>query len=222
MNRLLEYLPRAHLSIQTVDRFLVKWKILALITSSFSVVLLALGWTYLRFGAFNAYPIRSLSAPAVITQVKKLNQLVTVKYRIQRVVGMTESKVPAGEESILLMVEGQALAGVDLAALTPDEIVISNRRSVTLQLPAAKLLNVFLDEKATKVWDRHITWWTPWVTYDPNLEHKARLQAVDEVRAAALQMGILDEAQRNAQNAIANFLLALHVDVSFKTPASPD
>jgi hypothetical protein len=135
---------------------------------------------------------------------------------------MTESKVPAGEESILLMVEGQALAGVDLAALTQDEIVISNRRSVTLQLPAAKLLNVFLDEKATKVWDRHITWWTPWVTYDPNLEHKARLQAVDEVRAAALQMGILDEAQRNAQNAIANFLLALHVDVSFKTPASPD
>ncbi len=222
MNRLLEYLPRAHLSIQTVDRFLVKWKILALITSSFSVVLLALGWTYLRFGAFNAYPIRSLSAPAVITQVKKLNQLVTVKYRIQRVVGMTESKVPAGEESILLMVEGQALAGVDLAALTQDEIVISNRRSVTLQLPAAKLLNVFLDEEATKVWDRHITWWTPWVTYDPNLEHKARLQAVDEVRAAALQMGILDEAQRNAQNAIANFLLALHVDVSFKTPASPD
>jgi hypothetical protein len=153
---------------------------------------------------------------------QKLNQLVTVKYRIQHVVGMTEPKVPLGEESILLMVQGQALAGVDLATLTQDDVAISGSRSVTLQLPAAKLLNVFLDEKATKVWDRRITWWTPWVAYDPDLEHKARLQALDEVRTAALEMGILDAAQRNAQNAIANFLLALHVDVSFKAPASPD
>jgi hypothetical protein len=200
----------------------VKWKILALITSLLLIVLLAMSWAYLRFGAFNAYAVRSLSAPAVIMQVKELNQLVTVKYRIQHVVGMTEPKVPIGEESILLMVEGQAFAGVDLVRLTRDDIVLNDRRSVTLQLPAAKLLNVFLDEKATKVWDRHITWWTPWVAYDPNLEHKARMQALDEVRTAALQMGILDEAQRNAQNAIANFLLALHVDVSFKAPASPD
>jgi hypothetical protein len=201
----------------------VKWKILALITSSALIALLTICWAYLKFDGLNgAYTMRSLNAPAVITQVKKLNQLVTVKYRIQHVVGMTEPKVPLGEESILLMVQGQALAGVDLATLTQDDVAISGSRSVTLQLPAAKLLNVFLDEKATKVWDRRITWWTPWVAYDPDLEHKARLQALDEVRTAALEMGILDAAQRNAQNAIANFLLALHVDVSFKAPASPD
>jgi len=200
----------------------VKWKIFALILSSALIALLLICWAYLRFGGrYGAYT-RSLSAPAVITQVKKLNQLVTVKYRIQHVVGLTEPKVPLGEESILLMVQGQALAGVDLAALTQDDVAVGGKRSVTMKLPAAKLLNVFLDEKETKVWDRRITWWTPWVSYDPDLEHKARLQALDEVRRAALQMGILDAAQRNAQNAIANFLLALQVDVSFKAPASPD
>jgi hypothetical protein len=200
----------------------VKWKIFALISSSALIALLLICWAYLRFGGrYGAYT-RSLSAPAVITQVKKLNQLVTVKYRIQHVVGLTEPKVPLGEESILLMVQGQALAGVDLAALTQDDVAVGGKRSVTMKLPAAKLLNVFLDEKETKVWDRRITWWTPWVSYDPDLEHKARLQALDEVRRAALQMGILDAAQRNAQNAIANFLLALQVDVSFKAPASPD
>jgi hypothetical protein len=200
----------------------VKWKIFALISSSALIALLLICWAYLRFGGrYGAYT-RSLSAPAIITQVKKLNQLVTVKYRIQHVVGLTEPKVPLGEESILLMVQGQALAGVDLAALTQDDVAVGGKRSVTMKLPAAKLLNVFLDEKETKVWDRRITWWTPWVSYDPDLEHKARLQALDEVRRAALQMGILDAAQRNAQNAIANFLLALQVDVSFKAPASPD
>ena len=200
----------------------MKWKIFALISSSALIALLLICWAYLRFGGrYSAYT-RSLSAPAVITQVKKLNQLVTVKYRIQHVVGLTEPKVPLGEESILLMVQGQALAGVDLAALTQDDVAVGGKRSVTMKLPAAKLLNVFLDEKETKVWDRRITWWTPWVSYDPDLEHKARLQALDEVRRAALQMGILDAAQRNAQNAIANFMLALQVDVSFKAPASPD
>ena len=200
----------------------MKWKIFALISSSALIALLLICWAYLRFGGrYGAYT-GSLSAPAVITQVKKLNQLVTVKYRIQHVVGLTEPKVPLGEESILLMVQGQALAGVDLAALTQDDVAVGGKRSVTMKLPAAKLLNVFLDEKETKVWDRRITWWTPWVSYDPDLEHKARLQALDEVRRAALQMGILDAAQRNAQNAIANFLLALQVDVSFKAPASPD
>lgn len=200
----------------------MKWKIFALISSSALIALLLICWAYLRFGGrYGAYT-GSLSAPAVITQVKKLNQLVTVKYRIQHVVGLTEPKVPLGEESILLMVQGQALAGVDLAALTQDDVAVGGKRSVTMKLPAAKLLNVFLDEKETKVWDRRITWWTPWVSYDPDLEHKARLQALDEVRRAALQMGILDAAQRNAQNAIANFMLALQVDVSFKAPASPD
>lgn len=201
----------------------MKWKILALISSSALIALLLICWAYLTFGGrYGAYTMRSLNAPAVITQVKKLNQLVTVKYRIQHVVGLTEPKVPLGEESILLMVQGQALAGVDLAALTQNDVAVGGKRSVTMKLPAAKLLNVFLDEKETKVWDRRITWWTPWVSYDPELEHKARLQALDEVRRAALQMGILDAAQRNAQNAIANFLLALQIDVSFKAPASPD
>ena len=200
----------------------MKWKIFALISSSALIALLLICWAYLRFGGrYGAYT-GSLSAPAVITQVKKLNQLVTVKYRIQHVVGLTEPKVPLGEESILLMVQGQALAGVDLAALTQDDVAVGGKRSVSPARPAAKLLNVFLDEKETKVWDRRITWWTPWVSYDPDLEHKARLQALDEVRRAALQMGILDAAQRNAQNAIANFMLALQVDVSFKAPASPD
>ena len=67
---------------------------------------------------------------------------------------------------------------------------------MTLRLPPAKLFHVFLDEKQTKVWDRHITWWTPWVPFDPDLEHKARLTAQEDVRAAALKMGILDEAHR--------------------------
>jgi hypothetical protein len=155
-------------------------------------------------------------APALLHEIERLNHLVTVKYNVSRIVSLTEPKKPFGEESILLMVEGQALAGVDLTCLTVSDLRYSRSRSVTVHLPRAKLFNVFLNEKRTKVWDRRITWWTPWVPYDPDLEHKARLSALDDVRSAALDMGILTEAQRNAEQAIATFLRASGMEVSFK------
>jgi hypothetical protein len=194
-----------------------KWKIAAILsTAAFLVLLLVvLGWTALR----HAFGIRFLDSTAVVTQVQKLNQLATVKYSIQRVVGLREPKVPFGEESILLMVQGDAVAGVDLSRLRSEDVSYTGKRSVTITLPPARLLNVFLDEKQTKVWDRQITWWTPWVPYDPDLEHKARMQGLDDVRNAALQMGILDQAQTNAEASIRDLLAALQLSTTFKKRA---
>jgi hypothetical protein len=193
----------------------LKWKLLALFSSAICLILTAGVCIRLFLSHRQDIGFSSLNAPAVLAQVKKLNQLTTVKYSIQRVVGMKESKDPFGEESILLMVQGQALAGVDLSTLSPENVHVADNRAVTLKLPPAKLFHVFLDEKQTKVWDRHITWWTPWIPFDPDLEHKARLAAEEDVRSAALKMGILDEAHRNAETAIGGFLRVLHVDVQF-------
>jgi hypothetical protein len=193
----------------------VDWKIRA--------VAFLFGLLFLLTGVFIGARFRAgfgsaiSDSAAVVTQVKQLNQLVTVRYSIQRIVGITEPKDPFGAESILLMVQGEALAGVDLASMTPRDIIYSGVRSVTVMLPRAKLFNTFLDENQTKVWDRHITWWTPWVPYDPDLEHRARLSAVNDVRDAALAMGILDQAHKNAQSVIKDFLRALNMDASFKT-----
>ena len=130
---------------------------------------------------------------------------------------MTEAKEPFGSESILLMAGGEALAGVDLANLTPNDVILSgNHRQALITLPPAKLFDTYLDEKQIKIWDRHITWWTPWVPFNPDLEHKARLQALSEVRSAALNMGIIDQAQRNAETAIRDLLAALGIQAQFE------
>lgn len=195
--------------------YIVNWKALAVTASSALAVLLAVAGSALYRGNLR-YDLSRGSAPILLREIERLNQLVTVKYTVSRIVSLTEPKTPFGEESILLMVEGQALAGVDLTCLTVSDLDFSHSRSVTVRLPRAKLLNVFLNEKRTKVWDRRITWWTPWVPYDPDLEHKARLSALADVRTAALDMGILMEAQRNAEESIANFLHASGMEVSFK------
>ena len=192
-----------------------KWKAAAFLCAFAFFALLA--GLFLVSGLRSLFGLRSLPSSAVITQVKALNQLVTVRYSIQRVVGLREPKVPFGEESILLMVEGEALAGVDLDSLHPRDVARSPNGGFVITLPPARLFNVFLDENRTKVWDRQITWWTPWVPPDPDLEHKARLEALDDVRNGALKMGILDQAQKNAQTAIRDLLAGLGAQADFKT-----
>jgi Protein of unknown function (DUF4230) len=192
----------------------VKWKIAALVsTLAFFLLLLIMLASALFHRAFG---LHFLDSTAVVTEITRLNQLVTVKYSIQRVVGLREPKVPFGEESILLMVQGEALAGIDLSKLKPGDVIYTGPHSVLIALPPARLMNVFLDEKQTKVWDRQITWWTPWIPFDPDLEHKARMQALDDVRNAALQMGILDQAQTNAESSIRDLLAALQLSARFK------
>lgn len=193
----------------------MNWKALAVTASSALAAVLVVTGIGIYRGNLR-YDLSAGGAPVLLREIERLNQLVTVRYTVSRIVSLTEPKTPFGEESILLMVEGQALAGVDLTCLTVTDLHYSHSRAVTVNLPRAKLLNVFLNEKRTKVWDRRITWWTPWVPYDPDLEHKARLSALADVRTAALDMGILTEARRNAEEAIANFLHASGMEVSFK------
>ncbi len=151
--------------------------------------------------------------PALLRQIQKLSELVTVKYTVQKVVGLTEQKVPLGSESILLIVQAQVLGGVDLSQMKDRDFEPLSARKFMIRLPEPKIMHVFVDEKETKVWDRTKTWWTPWVPYSPDLEQRARAMALDSVRKAAIDMGILKDAERNAQTTIREFLRAVGVEV---------
>jgi hypothetical protein len=154
-------------------------------------------------------PIRTLDSPAIVRQIQGLSELVSVKYTVQKVVGLEEKKKPVGSEKLLLIVQAEVLAGVDLAELTPRSLQILPGENIKLALPPARIFHIVVDDNQTKVWDRQITWWTPWVSPDPDLERQARLSASAAVKQAALDMGILDQARRNAESVIRNLLQAL-------------
>ena len=171
-------------------------------------------------------PSRSLVAlttdpPGILREVRQLRELITIRYSIQKVTGLTENKVPVGAESILLIVQARVFGGINLTELKDKDIRVTGDRQVEIKLPSSKILHVEFDEKNTKVWDRTKTWWTPWVPYDIDLEKKARLAALDSVRQEALDMGILLDAQVNAQNLIRALLHPLGIEhVSFRATQS--
>ncbi len=143
----------------------------------------------------------TMDPPGLLQQVQDLSELVTVKYSVQKVVGLKEDKSPFGSESILLVVQGTVLGGVDLKEMDLHDFRMEESR-IFLKLPPARVLHVYLDDKNTQVWDRKITWWTPWVPYNPDFERKARLMAIDSIRGQAEEMGLLRDARRNAEQAI--------------------
>ena len=177
--------------------------------STFSLVFLIIGLiVYARVYAPGGTWLRPFDTPAVVSQVRGLKELVTVRYVVQKVVGLNEPRQPMGEESILLMVQGRAQAGVDLGAVTQYDVEVSGKK-IKIRLPHAQVFDVSIDEKNTKVWDRRITWWTPWVSPDLNLEHKARLAAIEDIRKSVLEMGILKDAESSARAAIRDLVGAM-------------
>jgi hypothetical protein len=143
---------------------------------------------------------------AVLAQVRQLNQLATVRCTVQKVVGIREQKQPLGSESILLILQARVEAGVDLAAMRSSDVIVRRDHSVVVMLPKSQILNVAVDEKETKVWDRQKTWWTPWVPYSLDLEQRARIEGLAAARQAALDMGILANAQQNAERSVRTLL----------------
>ena len=177
--------------------------------STFFLVFLIIGLiVYARVYAPGGTWLRPIDAPAVVSQVHELKELVTVRYVVQKAVSVTEDRQPLGKESILLMVEGRANAGVDLAAVTQYDVQVSGK-TIRIRLPHAQIFDVYVDEKNSKVWDRRITWWTPWVSPDPDLEHRARLSAIEDIRKAAVDMGILKDADASARKGLQGLARAM-------------
>jgi Protein of unknown function (DUF4230) len=181
-------------------------------------VLIAVGvaWWLVR----RAPPAPRLDPPAILTQVRQLNQLASVKYTVQKVVAIREQKQPVGSESILLILQASVEAGVDLAALRPEDVSIGSDGAVEIRHPHAQILHVSVDEKETKVWDRQKTWWTPWIPYSLDLEQRARVAGLEGIKQEALAMGILSDAERNAIASIRGLLGLVGVKTVVVVPGS--
>jgi Protein of unknown function (DUF4230) len=181
----------------------IKWAVCGTVVGFLLATIVFLIW---RNFTHETSLVSTLDASAMVHEVQQLNELVSVKYTIQKVVGLEEQKVPLGSEKLLLFVQAEVLAGIDLSVLRASDVRMLPDKRMQVSLPPPKIIRIVIDDKETKVWDRRITWWTPWVPFNPDLERQARLAAKDAIEQAALGMGILDQARRNAETGIRSLL----------------
>jgi hypothetical protein len=173
-------------------------------------------WAFTGFGLFEfGRMLRggqvhiTLDQPTVIRQIRELQRLETVSYSMDKIVsGERENPVLpsflAGDR-LLLVVHGEAIAGVDLSKLQPSDVVV-NRQSVSIHLPPAEIFTVRLDNAKTRVYSRDTGLFS---SPDPNLEGEVRQEAERQLQAAALQDGILNTADKNARQTLTTMLMGL-------------
>ncbi|MDF1499563.1 MAG: DUF4230 domain-containing protein [Anaerolineales bacterium] len=152
----------------------------------------------------------------IVHELRPLARLETMQYSVEKVITAETGQGPFGflfGDRLLLVAHGTVIAGVDLDKLGRDDIKVDAEGRVTVALPAAEVFITSLDNERSYVYDRDIGLLRKG---DVQLESAARLAAEQEMLKAAIEDGILDQAQTNAENYLYRLLRSLGFsDVTF-------
>ena len=153
------------------------------------------------------------SVPAVVRRIQHLSRLETVVYSLDTIVEGSKSSAVLPDllagDRILLVVHGQAIGGIDLSQLKPEDVRITENngaRAIHVTLPASQLFLTSLDNQHTRVYARSTGLLVP---VDQNLESETRAKAEQQLQQAALADGILDAARKNARATVTTLLYSL-------------
>ncbi len=157
----------------------------------------------------------------VIREVRTLARLETVQYSVEKVItaetGQSVFKLFFGDK-LLFIAHGVVIAGIDLSKIEEQDIWV-NGGVLFVRLPQAEIFIVTLDNDKSYVYDRQTGLLTKG---DIHLETAARKVAEDEIEKAAIEDGIVDTAQVNAEQYLYRLIRSLgFVDVVFVPPEEP-
>ena len=143
-----------------------------------------------------------------INEVRALARLETIQYSVEKVItgetgGGTFQSLFG--DKILFVGHGTVIAGIDMSKLQPEDMHYENG-VLTVKLPPAEVFIAALDNEKSYVYNRDTGILTK---PDINLETLVRQRAEEEILKAALEDGILEQAQTNAQAYLLKFFAAL-------------
>jgi hypothetical protein len=130
----------------------------------------------------------------LLKKVQTLSQFVSVKYNLEKVVVLEDARW-YGESHVVLVAHGVVKAAIDLDQLGPKDVEISGKK-ISILLPRSHVVDAYLDDQRTQIIERETGLLR---VFDKDLEQNARRQAVEELRLAALQNGILNDASDRAR-----------------------
>jgi hypothetical protein len=151
----------------------------------------------------------------IINQIRPLARLETIQYTIEKVITAEigqNALAPLFGDRLLFVGHGYVIAGIDLSKIRSEDVAFEDGLLV-IQLPKAEVFVATLDNNQSYVYDRE----TGLLTHgDINLETTARQAAEDQIKQAAFDDGILNQAQANAEMYLDSLLNELgYPEVSF-------
>jgi hypothetical protein len=143
-----------------------------------------------------------------INEVRALARLETIQYSIEKVITGETGQGSLGflmGDKLLFIAHGTVIAGIDMQKLQPEDMHFEGG-VLKVKLPPAEIFIVALDNEKSRVYTRETG---IFARPDVNLETTVRQQAEEEIRKGALEDGILQQAQLNAEAYLFKFFAAL-------------
>jgi len=144
----------------------------------------------------------------IISDVRALARLETIQYTVEKVITAEVGQGTFGflfGDKLLFVAHGFVIGGIDMSKLQPEDMRLVNGQ-LNVRLPEAEVFVATLDNSKSYVYQRD-TGIATRQTVD--LETLARQSAEDEIKKAALEDGILNLAQQNAEAYLYKFFSAL-------------
>lgn len=144
----------------------------------------------------------------IIHEVRSLARLETIQYSVEKIItaesGQGAFSFLVGDK-ILFVAHGTVIAGVDLQKLQPEDMSVVDG-VLHIHLPQAEIFVATLDNDQSYIYLRQQGIFS---RGNIDLETTARRAAEAEIESAALEDGILAQAQTNAENFLYRFFLQL-------------
>lgn len=143
-----------------------------------------------------------------ITEIRALARLETIQYSVEKVI---TAEIGQGSfdflfgDKLLFVAHGTVIAGIDMNKLGPEHMRYDGG-VLYVTLPPAEVFIATLDNQKSYVYDRETGIFTNGVN---DLETLARQTAEQEILKAAMEDGILNQAQINAEAFLLKFFAAL-------------
>jgi hypothetical protein len=144
----------------------------------------------------------------IIREVRSLSRLETAAYTVEKIIMAETRQGPFAfliGDRLILVAHGQVIAGVDLETLEENDITIRDGGIVDIALPDAEVFVTALNNEQSYIFHRD----TGVIGMNVELETEARRAAEEEILNAALEDGILDMAQKNAESFVRHLVLTL-------------
>jgi len=134
----------------------------------------------------------------IIREVQSLARLETIQYAIEKVITAELNQGVLGPlfgDRLLFVAHGYVIAGVDLSSLDGQDLKLEDD-VLHVTLPEAEVFVATLDNEKSYVYDRDTGILRK---SDDELETTARQVAEQQILHAALDDGIIEQAQQNAE-----------------------
>ncbi len=147
--------------------------------------------------------------PVVISSIRDMSNLTTVETVQYTIVdkGTDQGWLEwARGDSLQLFAVARIGAGIDMSGISVQNVSLDDQGVVEITVPAAEIQYVSVDNEATQILDRETGLFTKG---DPRLETDARQVAEEVLVQAAVDDGVLADAEANARQVLTDFLLGL-------------